>query len=105
MERSASREPLRMTLAAQYCPTMTGRQEAEEIIVTYSRGGVPYDAAWTMSQEPARVSNTWAAIPMEAESAPLAGHVCEPCLDAPALILQPAPWGGEMGVCAVCATT
>ena len=66
---------------------MTGRQEAEEIIVTYSRGGVPYDAAWTMSQEPACFSDTWAAIPIEAESAPLAGQVCEHCLDAPALIL------------------
>jgi hypothetical protein len=33
---------------------------------------------------------------------PLAGHLCEVCLDAPATRLQPAPWGGEMGVCAAC---
>ena len=105
MNRSESLEPLRMTLAAQCCPNMTVRQEAEEIIVTYSIGGVPYDAAWTISQEPARFSNTWAAIPMEAESAPLAGHGCEYCLGAPALILQPAPWGGDGRVCGVCDNT
>ena len=33
---------------------------------------------------------------------PLVGHICERCLDAPALLMQPAPWGGEMGVCAEC---
>jgi hypothetical protein len=33
---------------------------------------------------------------------PLVGHLCERCLDAPALLGQPAPWGGELGVCAVC---
>jgi|SoiMethySBSTD1v2_1073268.scaffolds.fasta_scaffold1942069_3 hypothetical protein len=32
----------------------------------------------------------------------LAGHLCEQCLDAPAVHLHPAPWGGEMGVCASC---
>ena len=31
------------------------------------------------------------------------GHLCESCLDAPATRLQPAPWGGEMGVCETCA--
>jgi hypothetical protein len=31
------------------------------------------------------------------------GHLCEVCLDAPAVAFVPAPWGGEMGVCAVCA--
>ena len=34
--------------------------------------------------------------------APLPGYLCEVCLDAPAAQLQPAPWGGTMGVCAVC---
>jgi hypothetical protein len=33
---------------------------------------------------------------------PLVGHICERCLDAPAVLVQPAPWGGEMGVCATC---
>jgi hypothetical protein len=33
---------------------------------------------------------------------PLVGYLCECCLDAPALLVQPAPWGGEMGVCAAC---
>jgi hypothetical protein len=33
---------------------------------------------------------------------PLVGHSRERCLDAPALLVQPAPWGGEMGVCAAC---
>jgi hypothetical protein len=34
---------------------------------------------------------------------PLPGHLCEQCLDAPAVAVVPAPWGGEMGVCASCA--
>jgi hypothetical protein len=33
----------------------------------------------------------------------LPGHLCEVCLDAVAIELQAAPWGGEMGVCAACA--
>jgi hypothetical protein len=33
---------------------------------------------------------------------PLPGHLCEVCLDAPAVHLPPAPWGGEMGVCEAC---
>ena len=32
----------------------------------------------------------------------LAGYLCEQCLDAPAVYLQAAPWGGEMGVCEDC---
>jgi hypothetical protein len=32
----------------------------------------------------------------------LPGHLCERCLDAPAVTVQPAPWGGDMGVCADC---
>jgi hypothetical protein len=36
---------------------------------------------------------------------PLVGYICERCLDAPALVVQPAPWGGEMGVCAACQET
>jgi hypothetical protein len=35
-------------------------------------------------------------------STQLVGHICEHCLDAPAVLVQPAPWGGEMGVCAAC---
>ena len=31
------------------------------------------------------------------------GHLCEVCLDAPAVAFVPAPWGGEMGSCATCA--
>ncbi len=31
------------------------------------------------------------------------GSLCEVCLDAPAVALQPAPWGDERGVCAACA--
>jgi hypothetical protein len=30
----------------------------------------------------------------------LPGYLCEACLDAPAVQVQAAPWGGEMGVCA-----
>jgi len=31
------------------------------------------------------------------------GHLCEACLDAPAVAFVPAPWGGEMGICTACA--
>ena len=33
---------------------------------------------------------------------PLVGHICEHCFDAPALLVQPAHWGGEMGVRGAC---
>jgi hypothetical protein len=32
----------------------------------------------------------------------LPGYLCEQCLDAPAVAVVPAPWGGEMGVCEAC---
>jgi hypothetical protein len=31
------------------------------------------------------------------------GYLCEVCLDAPAVAVVPAPWGGEMGICTACA--
>jgi hypothetical protein len=37
------------------------------------------------------------------KESPLPGHLCEVCLDAPAVAVIAAPWGGEMGVCAACA--
>ena len=52
---------------------------------------------------PARLSLVWIDIPIDAERDPLPGHLCEQCLDAPAVHLQPAPWGGERGICAACA--
>ena len=33
----------------------------------------------------------------------LSGYLCEVCLDAPAVAVVAAPWGGEVGVCAACA--
>ena len=36
---------------------------------------------------------------------PLPGYLCEACLDAPAVAVVPAPWGGERGVCARCQET
>ncbi len=39
---------------------------------------------------------------VRSDRAVLPGHLCELCLDAPAVRLQPAPWGGEMGVCRTC---
>ena len=33
---------------------------------------------------------------------PLPGHLCEQCLDAPAVLVIPAPGGGDMGICAAC---
>jgi hypothetical protein len=34
--------------------------------------------------------------------APLPGHLCEECLDAHAVLVVPAPGGGDMGICATC---
>ena len=34
----------------------------------------------------------------------LAGYLCEQCQDAPAVQWQPAPEGGERGVCSACAS-
>lgn len=31
------------------------------------------------------------------------GSICEECFDAPAMKVQNAPWGGDMGVCTQCA--
>jgi hypothetical protein len=33
---------------------------------------------------------------------PLPGHLCEACLDAPAVLVVPAPGGRDMGICAAC---
>ena len=33
---------------------------------------------------------------------PLPGHLCEQCFDAPAVLVIPAPGGGDMGICAAC---
>lgn len=33
---------------------------------------------------------------------PLPGYLCEQCHDAPAVLMQPAPGGGENGVCIAC---
>jgi hypothetical protein len=53
-----------------------------------------------------RRCTTTAALLPEARSprneTPIPGHLCEVCQDAPAVALQPAPWGGEMGVCEAC---
>jgi hypothetical protein len=40
--------------------------------------------------------------PRPSTETPIPGHLCEICLDAPAVHLQPAPWGAEMGVCEAC---
>ena len=34
--------------------------------------------------------------------ASLPGYLCEICLYVPAIVLVPAPWGGEMGGCRAC---
>ena len=41
--------------------------------------------------------------PRPSNESPMPGHLCEICLDAPAVAFVPAPWGGEMGSCAACA--
>jgi len=39
------------------------------------------------------------------DTPPIPGHLCEVCLDAPATRLQPAPDGGEIGICEACAAS
>jgi len=36
------------------------------------------------------------------QPAVLPGSLCEQCLDAPAVAIVAAPWGGDMGICAAC---
>ena len=54
---------------------------------------------------PRRAMPTLRAARAHGARPPLMGYLCERCLDAPALGGQPAPWGGEMGVCAACQET
>ena len=41
-------------------------------------------------------------VPVSPASTPLPGHLCEACLDAPAVLVVPSPEGGDMGICAAC---
>src|SRR5215470_9961029 len=41
-------------------------------------------------------------VPAPPAPPPLPGHLCEQCLDAPAVLVVPAPEGGDMGICAAC---
>ena len=41
-------------------------------------------------------------VPAPPAPTPLPGHLCEQCLDAPAVLVVPAPGGGDMGICAAC---
>src|ERR671929_1088200 len=41
-------------------------------------------------------------VPAAPAPTPLPGHLCEQCLDAPAVLVVPAPEGGDMGICAAC---
>ena len=42
------------------------------------------------------------AQPQHPPHTPLPGYLCEQCQDAPAVHWQPAPEGGERGVCTPC---
>ena len=41
-------------------------------------------------------------VPAPPAPPPLPGHLCEQCFDAPAVLVVPAPGGGDMGICAAC---
>lgn len=41
-------------------------------------------------------------VPAPPAPTPLPGHLREECLDAPAVLVVPAPEGGDMGICAAC---
>ena len=48
-----------------------------------------------------RIAEVWEVQASPAPT-PLPGHLCEQCLDAPAVLVVPAPGGGDMGICAAC---
>ena len=48
------------------------------------------------------VARVWAALGWPRLRPCLPGSLCEVCLDASAVALQPAPWGGERDVCTAC---
>ena len=68
-----------------------------------------YAAAWhcpyvpsemlSVCETPGRIE---VATTSRGEPAVPPGSLCEQCLDAMAVTLAPAPWGGEMGVCEAC---
>jgi hypothetical protein len=63
------------------------------------------DPMWRQRTSGRRITAT-ALLPGAPSASPetsIPGHLCEVCLDAPAVAFVLAPWGGEMGVCAACA--
>ena len=55
----------------------------------------------TRSRLPLRIAEV-REVPAPPAPSPLPGHLCEQCLDAPAVLVVPAPGGGDMGICADC---
>ena len=55
----------------------------------------------TRRQIPLRIAEV-REVPAPPAPTPLPGHLCEQCLDAPAVLVVPAPGGGDMGICADC---
>src|SRR5262245_27904244 len=53
---------------------------------------------------PLRIAEVWEVQAAPAPT-PLPGHLCEACFDAPAVLVVPAPEGGDMGICAACQQT
>src|SRR3954470_24708281 len=54
---------------------------------------------WTRRRLPLRIAEV-REVPAPPAPTPLPGHLCEACLDAPAVLVVPAPGGGDMGICA-----
>ena len=61
-------------------------------------------AAWFVSEDgaPRIVAMQDEINALVEKHCPLPGSICEECFDAPAMHVQEAPWGGEMGICGLC---
>jgi len=58
----------------------------------------------TRRRLPLRIAEVW-EVQAPPVPTPLPGHLCEQCLDAPAVLVVPAPGGGDMGICTSCHQT
>jgi len=56
---------------------------------------------WTRRRLPLRIAEV-REVQAPPAPTPLPGHLCEQCLDAPAVLVVPAPGGGDMGICTDC---
>lgn len=74
------------------------------VVTEYSADGVTWSTTRPPGAQHVRGSSYATIYERLASATLLPGSVCETCFDAPAILLAPAPWGGEMGICQQCLT-